>query len=758
MRNLCWLAIPFSLAVFIAVCLLPEGLLIPAAVLCALLLPAALPLRGYSRRKVILAALGLCLGLLWTGCYSSLFRAPAHAMAGDDVLVWSMTVTDYPTETSQGVSLPVLLRDRGGKQVKVLLYAGADASDLRPGDVIRTPVRLARSDVIRGEHTDYYDSKGIYLLGYAQGEVLLAERKDNIPIRFWPQAAAHALKEGIRRSFPKDVSPFLLALTTGDKSSLDDGLYAAFQRSGIAHIVAVSGLHISFLAGLFSLLVGRRSRLTATLGMALVFSFVLLTGSSPSALRAAFMVSAVLLAPLVGREEDRPTTLAFILALLLLFCPFAAADVSLQLSFAAVAGIHMLSGPLFTFWVKRFPLPQSLPGRKQLKKVLDFVFGTLSVTLGALLFTTPLTAYHFRSLSLMGPITNLLVLWVVPLLFLGGLLTAFLSLLLPVPAALLGEIIAWPARYVLWLARTVGRLPFSALSLQSSVLAGWLIAAYAMVLLWLRFRKSVRPAIPLAAIAGTLAAAVLFHALPIRTGLLSVTALDVGQGASTLLLSGSASVLVDCGGCGSADPGDVAADFLQSLGKSKLDALILTHYHTDHAGGVRQLLSRVEVDRILMPDVEPGDPLRRELLLLAEEYNCEVLLLSKDTELPFGKATLSVFAPLGDGGANEEGLSMLCSAGDFDVLITGDMNDIIEQRLVKYKNLPDIELLMVGHHGSGSSTSEELLQATTPETAIISCGYNTYGHPASETLERLGAAGCDIYRTDLMGSVTIIVK
>ena len=140
---------------------------------------------------------------------------------------------------------------------------------------------------------------------------------------------------------------------------------------------------------------------------------------------------------------------------------------------------------------------------------------------------------------------------------------------------------------------------------------------------------------------------------------------------------------------------------------------------------------------------------------LAEEKGIETLFLAEDGDVTFGESALRIYAPLGSGGANEEGLSVLCTAGDFDGLITGDMNDTVEKRLIKYGALPDLELLVAGHHGSKYATSEELLLATTPELAVISVGYNTYGHPAPETLERLAAAGCAIYRTDWQGTVTI---
>lgn len=255
-----------------------------------------------------------------------------------------------------------------------------------------------------------------------------------------------------------------------------------------------------------------------------------------------------------------------------------------------------------------------------------------------------------------------------------------------------------------------------------------------------------------------LCAALLLTAASRTSGRLSVSVLDVGQGQSVVLYSQGRCALVDCGGSGLSDPGDTAADYLQSLGTARLDLLVLTHYHTDHACGVPQLLERLEVERLLLPDVEPEEPLRREIEAAAQAHGVELVYLTQDAHVTLGGASLRVYAPLGDGGANEEGLSVLCTAGAFDALITGDMNAAVERRLIKYGALPDLELLVAGHHGSKYATSEELLLATTPERAVLSVGYNTYGHPADETLERLAAAGCEIYRTDWMGTVRITAE
>ena len=756
MRKLCWFAAPCSAAIFLSVYLLPEDWLPPAGILCVLLSLTAFLFRGNTRWKAALVSLGLAFGFLWTSGYAAIFRAPARALAGETA-EYTLTVTDYPKETRFGVSIPTKLTLEGAPAPKVLLYAGWDAKPLMPGDIISAQVRLAPSDFLRGEQFDYYQSRGIYLLGYTD-IVTLEEHPTHIPPPYWPQELARRLKGSISEVFPADTAGFITALTTGDKGALPDGLYAAFQRTGLSHIVAVSGLHISFLASVLTLLLGRHRKRSFLAGMALVFFFAAMTGNSPSALRAAFMEGLLLLAPLLGREDDKPTTLSAILLLLLLQCPYAAASISLQLSFAAISGIYLISEPLALRWAKGLPKWDKGP-KKAVRALLFFLITTLATTFGALLFTTPLSAWHFRSFSLAGPLTNLLTLWAVSGLFLGGLATALAGLFFPGLGGVLAWAVSWPARLVIGITKTISGWPFAAVSLTSIYLVGWFLLSYTLLLLCLFFRKrGLRPVIPCAICVLTLCAALVMNAWPIVSGALTITVLDVGQGSSTLFYSGGHTVLVDCGGNSADDPGDIAADHLQAMGTSKLDALVLTHYHADHAGGVPELLSRIDVSLLLLPNVEPEDPLRSEILSLAQRNNCEVEFLSEDAHITFGDASMTIYAPLGDGGANEEGLSVLCSAGDFDTLITGDMNHVVEHMLVKYKHLPDIELLVVGHHGSKSATSEELLLAATPEYAVISSGYNHYGHPALETLERLGAAGCGIYRTDQMGTVTFTLQ
>lgn len=750
MRKLCLFALPFCAGVFAACCGLP--FLFPLCLAAAGLgaLTALL-----KRPAVCLACLGLAFGLLWFQGYTRFVRAPAEAVGGRTA-AFTATVTGWPQATSiGGVGVEVRLHLPGAPDPKVLLYTDLSGADLLPGDAISGAARFQLADTVRGESVTYYEARGIFLRASAVGE-LTVQRPDTPPLIHWPAYLSRALKQSVHAIFPDDVAGLMTALLTGNKSLLSDGDYAALQRSGAAHIVAVSGLHLSFFAGFLTLFFRRHSRTGAALTILLVFLFAAVTGFTPSVLRAAFMVSMTLLAPLTGREEDRPTTLSAILFLLLLQNPYASLSVSLQLSFGSVAGIHLVSGSLYRAMTR--PLADGGPRlRAPARKLYRFFSANLTVTLGALLFTTPLLAWHFGSLSLISPVTNLLILWAVSCAFSPALLLTLLGLALPGAAAVLTLPVALLARYVLAVTRALGALPFASVSTDGFYLRAWLILVYALLLLLFLCRYR-RPVLPVCAGVVTLCAALLLTRLSLLACPLSITMLDVGQGQCILLCSGGRTALIDCGGS-DGNAGDIAADYLQTLGVTRLDLLVLTHCHSDHANGVPELFARMEVSALVLPDLAQDESeYRPEILTLARAQGTEITLLSDNRTLSLGDAALTLCAPLGGGGANEEGLFALASCGEFDFLVTGDANAFVESLLVKYNRLPDIEVLAAGHHGSKNSTSAELLDAVTPETCLISVGYNTYGHPTDETLNRLTERNIEIYRTDRMGNLTILYK
>ena len=224
------------------------------------------------------------------------------------------------------------------------------------------------------------------------------------------------------------------------------------------------------------------------------------------------------------------------------------------------------------------------------------------------------------------------------------------------------------------------------------------------------------------------------------------TVLDVGQGQCLLLQSQGKTYMVDCGGSSDSMAADLAAETLLSQGISRLDALILTHYDRDHAGGAEYLLSRIDTGVLILPPVHSEYAFRAEEIL----YGAEDLLLSS------GNTKIRVFSSPISGDDNENSLCVLFDTEKCDILITGDRDGFGERMLLRKITDLDIDVLVAGHHGSKYATCEELLTAVRPGIVCISAGRNnSFGHPAPELLQRLDHYGCSVYRTDLQGNIII---
>lgn len=722
------------------------------------------PLSRHARYQISRRAAALCLGgvaaLGWAWAYFALFRAPAEDLVGEDAAI-SGQVSSYPVPTSIGGWSVTVRLDGGFFAPDALAYGPEDWGGLKPGDRISCNARVRPSARAYGDETTYYTAKGVYLLAYCRGEAEV-EAARRVPLRHWPALCAHKLKEGIYAAFDGTAAPIAAAVTLGDRGGLEETLHSALNRAGLMHAAAVSGFHISFLVGLGLLLCGN-NRKTALAMVPMLLFYALMAGGTPSALRAVIMQCALLAAPLAGREGDGPSALGAALLVLLLQNPFAAASVGLQLSFASVAGILLVTEPLFSRMYR--PLKGRRPPKGRMLPALLWRAGraalaSAATSLGAMLFTVPLIALYFGQILVLSPLSNVLALWALSLLMACALVLGTLAVLFPGPAAALGAAASLPGHYARWMALLLGRFPFASLGTDSPYCLIWLAGVYLALLAAVLGKE--RPRRPLAcagALVLLLCAAVGLGRLEAERADLTITALDVGQGSSTALLSGGRAALVDCGGDGPRSAGDRAADYFAAMGRTRLDVLVLTHFDADHFNGVEQLFYRMEVDRVAVPagDTDP-DGLAR-LRSLARAEGAEVILVDETRTFSLGEASLTLFPPLGGGTSNESGLFALCTHGDFDVLITGDADAFVEKMLVKYRPIPDIEVLVAGHHGSKSSSCEAFLRAVSPELALVSAGANnSYGHPAQEALDRLEAVGAQVCRTDEAGSVTVRVR
>lgn len=755
MRVLATIGFSFSAGVFLAALLPWNGWQLYAAggvLLLALAWLFAARKQKYFRRGLLIL-LPLAVSLAYFAGYDHLVRQPIEDRCGA-ASDFAATVCDWPQATERGARVTVKLE--GYHRARAVLYGEAELLAARPGDTVTGTAQWQSAAHFDSDDVTHFNARGVYALLYGREDVRLSAGDGDAP-RWLPQRAGKAFREKVAAIWDDPrVSGFLTAELTGDKSAMDDGDYLAMQETGLAHLFAVSGLHCAFLVTLLALLISRRQRLLCAMTIPLLLFYMVMVGMSPSVVRACIMQIFLLIAPLFRRGSDPLTSLAAALLVILLCNPFAAASVSLQLSFSATLGMVLLSPRLYkllTGWYKGKCRP--------LRTALCFVAANLSATLSAVVFTAPLTAWYFRIFVLVAPLSSLLAVPAAGWSFMAAFVTVLLGFVWLPLASLLGWISWALVRYILWIANGMMSWRYHAVYFTNPYLIYWLLFLYAAFIGCAATPDGKRKYLLASALSVlTLTAAIWVNRQDYQYGVLTALTLDVGQGESVILTSGGETALVDCGSSNSyKDPGGLAADTLHSMGVRELSAVVVTHYHADHTNGLYEVLRRIPVQTIYLPDIEDEYGVRERLVSLAEEKGAQVTYVTKETTDTLGDIVLTIYPPVQSGGdLNELGLTALASAGDFDLLITGDMSGSTEKKLVETYALPDIEVLVVSHHGSRYSSNIRFLKSVTPEAAVISVGDNNYGHPSEETLQRLLAVGADIWRTDQQGTIRITVN
>ena len=745
MRKLMFFTIGFGAAcVICAYAWLCSGLLIPAGVFGALF---CVGLIAGKRIKLLkqasLICLGISLGLLWFQTYSGGYLS---CVSGLDGLQADVTArcTDYSYETEYGSAVEGFLYLEG-KPYRAKFYVNGNY-DMEPGDVLKGRFRLRLTTNDSPEGPTFHQGKGIFLLAYQKEDAQLLKLSET-PFWAYPAILRQSLEDLIDGAFPADASPFAKALLLGDRSEIDYETDTAFQTSGIAHIIAVSGLHVTILFTLINMLCLKRRWLVAAVSLPLLALFAAVTGFSPSVVRACIMQSLMILATLLDKEYDGPTELSFAALVMLVANPLVITSVSFQLSVGCIVGIFLFQKRIYDWLYSRICSRE----KPRFAKIKRWFASSVSVTLSAMALTTPLSAWYFGSVSLIGIVTNLLTLWVISFIFYGIMLVCALGIAVPAAASAVVAVIAWPVRYVLFTAKLLSAFPLAAVYTRSVYIVAWLVFCYLLLAVFLLSKKK-QPGRLFGCVLFGLTVALAASWLEPFMDDCRMTVLNVGQGQSIILQSEGKTYLVDCGGDYDEDAADLAAETLLSQGISRINGLILTHFDTDHAGGAEYLLSRIPADMIFVPDYYDSRGLRQ---LLEEKYPEHMYPVKDDIRLTYAETDISIFGPVVPDSGNESSLAVLFECKNCDILITGDRSGFGERMLLKTADIPQVDVLVAGHHGARDSTCEELLAAVQPEIAVISVGENNYGHPSAEVLDRLNAYGCLIYRTDLHGNVIL---
>ncbi len=563
-----------------------------------------------------------------------------------------------------------------------------------------------------------------------------------------------ASRAHLYKGLHEPVAEVLQGMVLGDDEGVDDQIVDDFRRSGLLHIMAVSGENVVLLCAMWScaLMLFGVPRLTRTVVLVpIVATYVLLTGASPSIVRAGIAGIAGLVAVLASRPADGWLVWLIPGAWLLTVNPNNLFDVSFQLSFAAVAGLLLFSRPLTG--ALRF-----LPGA---------IAEQAAVTTAASLATAPVSMLAFGSTSLVAVAANLAGGFVLgPIMFLGmlSLLAGFVTSWLSLPLNLLAGLFIG---FLLAVSRFFGRLSFAVyewdgptLGLMLAILA----SAEALTLYLLARRRGLgvrsylgertrRARVALVSAALASAALLLAPVAPAAPTTPTVRFLAVGEGAATLFQAADGpTILVDAGP-------EPLGRRLQHLGVERVDLVVLSHGHADHVAGLPDVLQRLPVRAALLPvPLQPSsalDGLARELAADgAQVTRCTApVALSGDGWRLLVLPTRPPPGASGNQGENDAALVVVVELGGHRLLIPGDA----EGEVLADLDLPPCDVVELPHHGSRGGVDDALLDALDPSLAVISVGPNTFGHPTPEMLQLLAASRVPCLRTDQAGDVVVSV-
>lgn len=591
-------------------------------------------------------------------------------------------------------------------------------------------------------------SNNIYIIN--KGEYDIHERVKDFLYRL-----RSTFISGINNVFPNKEAGILISMLAGERGYLDDDIKDIFSQVGIAHILSISGLHISLLGlGLYELLLKLTKRLKFSTAVVLVVMLLygILTGFSVSTVRAYIMLLCMLPAKIIGRAYDSQSAASFSALLLLMVNPLYLSDSGFQMSYFAVFGI-------FAGNIIKDELEIN-------NKLVIYILPCLSAQLAV--FPVLLNTYY--SFSPYSIIANILLVPLMSVIIFTGLVSGIVSALSMLFSSsvflIISQIFAGPAYYLLKLYEKASdyilQLPYARIvtgkpSFRQIVI--YYIIFFVLIFLISGIKKGCSHNVKkkynwkYALVSIMVPLMFICFILKNKDSSLNCTFLDVGQGLGIHISCAESDILIDGGSSNKQSLGKyVLKPYLYYNGVSRLDCCFVTHTDKDHVSGLKELIADdlVEIGNIYVSRmVEDSD----SLVQLAEENSIPVTFLSKGDRISVGDIQIEVLSPDENGfysDDNSGSLVFIIKKDDFEILITGDSGFESEKLYVdtlKEKSYSP-EVLQVPHHGSKYSSSEEMLSVAAPVISVISCSkYNSYGHPSPLTLDRLSACGSGIVST-----------
>jgi len=741
----------------------------------------------------------VCLGYLHAGAFSPEQNTPRGLLS----------LADGRSVRLAGVleKMPVFLPDQTELLVRAEQYLGREEIRSVSGRILvrlkdRPRARLSCGDrllwmcslrpVINFKNPEGFDFekhmalRDVYVTGWVSDPQLLTVigRSRGLSFSGLIEGARLHIQDFLDNHATPLAASLYKALLIGERGSIPRPVQEAFTRAGVTHILAISGLHMGMVAGVtyalgmwlikrspYLLLRFSAFKIAAFFSIPIVLFYGAMAGMSPPSTRAMVMVSVFLAAVLLGRQWDIYNNLAIAMWAILLFSPAALYAPSFQLSFIAVFSIVFFY-PRRQDWIGRKRENPLARLRPRPSPFVDKLWGLFLISAIATLGTAPIVAYHFHRLSIVGLLSNVIVVPLVGMLLLPlGLVSVALSPLslkladvfLQAGSLILTAMVKIIDFFAAW--------PFSSLWVAPPCLFEILLFYAGVLLITMASRRKAFRWCGLACLSIILVVKMVGAYQQNHSDMLRTTFLDVGQGNAALVqFPGGKNMIIDGGGTlsGRFDIGErVLAPFLRTKGVWTIDYLVLTHPHPDHIGGLIFLLDNFKVKEVWAN----GDRVETEAFVRWQQAISHKGIphreFKMDSRSPFNinGVMVDVYGPSGDMAAaggqdvllNRRSLVLRISYGRRRLLFPGDIDACRENELSQRDYFLKSDVLLAPHHGSNTSNTPDFIRAVAPDAVVFSVGrFNRFSFPHRNVLERYVDQGCSIYRTDRDGAITCL--
>lgn len=554
------------------------------------------------------------------------------------------------------------------------------------------------------------------------------------------------IRDTINGTLTDEEGNLLLAILLGDKDKLSEDIQESFKTSNLSHMLAVSGAHVSYIIlGLTYVLqnsiIGKKNGKIVCI--IFLLAFMAITNFTPSVTRACIMAILTLFSSIIYRKSDVYTNISVAALITLIFNPYSLLDLGFQLSYGGTIGIII--------FIKR------IQEKKSNSKVINYI---KQMSIYANIIIIPIMMYHFNTVSFTFIISNIMASPILGIIVITGFLFIIASITVKPLTRLIAIFIKPILSILIKISQICSKLPFSNILVVTPYMFN-VISYYAIILYCIKSKKNNKCKIIICLLIVLILTNFIIYIFPQK---LRIFFIDVGQGDSTLIITpDKKTVLIDGGGSDSFDVGEkVLLPYLLDRRILKIDYVLISHFDTDHCGGILTIMEKVKVKNIIISEQAEHSENYERFKKLMIHKKIRLIEVKKGDKIKIGRySEFKILFPtsrlLSENPLNNNSIVAQFNYNNFKMLFTGDIEKLAEQQILKTEKAEiRADILKVAHHGSKTSSIPEFIKAVRPKIALIGVGKNnTFGHPNQQTIKNLENIKCRIYRTDLQGEIII---